>query len=110
MEIVHGIEAMALYPLCLTEILGSSVTVVGAVLSMYLIVDIATRTPAGWLAVGPIASGFIWDQVHHYAPFLAGAILLLVATALSLRIRADLHSDRKPAIISKVTEGENRNE
>ena len=64
MEIVHGIEAMALYPPYLTEILGSSVTLVGAVVSMYLIVDIATRTPAGWLAVGPIASGFLWDQVH----------------------------------------------
>lgn len=64
MEIVHGIEAMALYPLCLAEILGSSVALVGAVVSMYLIVDMATRTPAGWLAIGPIASGFLWDQVH----------------------------------------------
>jgi len=59
MEIVHAIEAMALYPLYLTEILGSSVTLVGAVVSLYLIVDIATRTPAGWLAVGPVPSGFL---------------------------------------------------
>lgn len=59
MEIVLGIEAMALYPLYLTEILGSSVTLVGAVVSMYLIVDIATRTPAGWLAVGPMPGGFL---------------------------------------------------
>ena len=63
-EIVHGLNAMALYPLYLTEILGSSVTLVGAVVSMYLIVDIATRTPAGWLAAGSIASGFLRDQVH----------------------------------------------
>ena len=50
MEVVHGIQAMALFPLYLTEVLGSSVTVVGAVISGYLIVDIVTRTPAGWLA------------------------------------------------------------
>ncbi len=50
MEIVHGIQAMALFPLYLTEVLGSSVTVVGAVISAYLIVDVVTRTPAGWLA------------------------------------------------------------
>lgn len=37
---------------------------------------------------------------------LAGAILLLVAMALSLRIRADLHSDEKLAIMSPITEGE----
>jgi len=41
---------MALFPLYLTEVLGSSVTVVGAVISAYLILDIVTRTPAGWLA------------------------------------------------------------
>ena len=29
MEIGHGIEAMALFPFYLTEVLGSSVTVVG---------------------------------------------------------------------------------
>jgi MFS family permease len=50
MEIVHGIQAMALFPLYLTEVLGSSVTMVGAVISAYLIVDVVTRTPAGWLA------------------------------------------------------------
>lgn len=50
MEIVHGIEAMALFPLYLTEVLSSSVTLVGAVISTYLIVDVVTRTPAGWLA------------------------------------------------------------
>jgi MFS family permease len=50
MEVVHGIQAMALFPLYLTEVLGSSVTVVGAVISAYLIVDVVTRTPAGWLA------------------------------------------------------------
>lgn len=65
MEIVHGIETMALYPLYLTEILGSSVTLVGAVVSMCLIVDIATRTPAGCLAVGPIAGGFPRERVYH---------------------------------------------
>lgn len=59
MEIVHGIEAMALYPLCLTEILGSSVTLVGAVVSMYLIVDTATRITAGRLTVGPMPGGLL---------------------------------------------------
>ena len=33
MEMVHGIEAMALLPLYLTEVLGSSVILVGAVIS-----------------------------------------------------------------------------
>jgi MFS family permease len=105
MEVVHGIEAMALLPLYLTEALGSSVTLVGAVISTYLLVDIITRTPAGWLADK-------WGRkrvVHHYAPFVAAAFLRLIATGLSPLI-ADLHSPGNMFIICLVSEEENMNE
>jgi DHA1 family multidrug resistance protein-like MFS transporter len=72
MEIAHGIEVMALFPLYLTEVLGSSVTVVGAVISSYLIVDIVTRTPAGWLA----------DRWGRKAVLLAGVALSVLPLIL----------------------------
>jgi len=76
MEIVHGIEAMALFPLYLTEVLGSSVTVVGAVISTYLVVDIATRTPAGWLA----------DKWGRKAVLVGGILLSILPLTLMLRV------------------------
>lgn len=75
MELVHGIEAMALLPLYLTEVLGSSVTLVGAVISTYLIVDIATRTPAGWLA----------DKWGRKAILLSGIGLSIVPLPLMMK-------------------------
>jgi MFS family permease len=77
MEIVHGIEAMALFPLYLTEVLGSSVTVVGAVISIYLVVDIATRTPAGWLA----------DRWGRKAVLVGGILLSVLPLTLMLRVQ-----------------------
>jgi len=77
MEIVHGIEAMALFPFYLTEVLGSSVTVVGAVISIYLVVDIATRTPAGWLA----------DRWGRKAVLVGGILLSILPLTLMLRVQ-----------------------
>ncbi len=81
MEIVHGIEAMALLPLYLTEVLGSSVTLVGAVISTYLIVDIVTRTPAGWFA----------DRWGRKPVLLFGIILSIVPLIFMMRV-ATAHS------------------
>jgi DHA1 family multidrug resistance protein-like MFS transporter len=75
MEVVHGIETMALFPLYLTEMLGSSVTVVGAVISTYLVVDIVTRTPAGWLT----------DRWGRKTVLAGGILLSLLPLALMLR-------------------------
>src|ERR1700694_2916751 len=50
MEIAHGIELLALFPLYLSEVEHESVSLVALTISVYLIVDIVTRTPAGWLA------------------------------------------------------------
>jgi MFS family permease len=49
---------------------------------------VATVQGAG-LAVGPIIGGSLWEHIHPYAPFVAGALLLLVATLLSLLIRPE---------------------
>jgi DHA1 family multidrug resistance protein-like MFS transporter len=76
MEVVHGIEAMALFPLYLKEMLGSSVTMVGAVISTYLVVDIATRTPAGWLA----------DRWGRKTILVAGIILSIAPLPLMMRV------------------------
>lgn len=70
---------------------------------------IATVQGAG-LAVGPLVGGYLWEHVHQYAPFTAGALLLFVATGLALRISPDLHSGEKLAIIAPVTECEEKNE
>ncbi len=76
MEIVHGIEAMALLPLYMTGVLGSSVTLVGAVISIYLIVDIITRTPAGWLA----------DRWGRKTVLLWGIILSIIPLPLMMGV------------------------
>lgn len=62
------------------------------------------------LAIGPVLGGYLWEQVHRYAPFLAGALLLLVATGLSLRIGAHLHSADNLSTISTIPQGGNKNE
>ncbi len=73
---MHGIEAMALLPLYLTEVLGSSVTLVGAVISTYLIVDIVTRTPAGWFA----------DRWGRKPVLLIGILLSIVPLILMMTV------------------------
>ena len=50
MEIAHGIELIALFPLYLHDQVHEGADVIGVTLSSYLIADILTRTPAGWAA------------------------------------------------------------
>jgi DHA1 family multidrug resistance protein-like MFS transporter len=78
MEIVHGVEAMALFPLYLTEILGSSVTMVGATISTFLVVDISIRTPAGWLA----------DRWGRKAILVGGIALSSAPLALMMKVQS----------------------
>jgi DHA1 family multidrug resistance protein-like MFS transporter len=80
MEVAHGIEAMALLPLYLTEVLGSSVTLAGAVVSTYLIVDIATRTPAGLMV----------DRWGRKRVLLCGVVLSLIPLPLMMGQRDPL--------------------
>ncbi len=48
MELAHGIELIALFPLYLHEVMREGAEVIGISLSTYLIADILIRTPAGW--------------------------------------------------------------
>jgi len=48
MEVAHGIELIALFPLYLREVMHEGADVIGVTLSTYLIADILIRTPAGW--------------------------------------------------------------
>lgn len=84
MELAHGIELIALFPLYLSSTMHEGADVIGLTLSSYLIADIATRTPAGWgadrlgrkpmLALGIILSAFpllVMPRVGSPALFLA---------------------------------------
>ena len=48
MELAHGIELIALFPLYLHDLMGEGADIIGITLSTYLIADILMRTPAGW--------------------------------------------------------------
>src|SRR5712692_10143688 len=48
MEIAHGIELIALFPLYLHDAMHEGADGIGVTLSTYLISDILIRTPAGW--------------------------------------------------------------
>ena len=48
---------------------------------------VATVQGAGFV-VGPVVGGYLWEHIHPYAPFAAGALLLLAATLLSLCVRS----------------------
>ncbi|MCL4395999.1 MAG: MFS transporter [Chloroflexi bacterium] len=47
LELAHGIELIALFPLYLSSVMHEGADVVGATLSSFLVADIVTRTPAG---------------------------------------------------------------
>lgn len=49
MEVVHGIEVIALLPLYFRQELGLPVSFIGVIISTYMITDVASRTPFGWL-------------------------------------------------------------
>ncbi len=48
MELAHGIELIALFPLYLNGTMHEGADVIGLTLSTYLVADIMTRMPAGW--------------------------------------------------------------
>ena len=50
MELAHGIELIALFPLYLSSGMREGADVIGITLSTYLVADILARTPAGWAA------------------------------------------------------------
>ncbi len=50
MELAHGIELIALFPLYLHDQMHEGADAIGVTLSSYLITDIVMRTPAGWAA------------------------------------------------------------
>ncbi|MCA1554532.1 MAG: MFS transporter, partial [Chloroflexi bacterium] len=65
MEVVHGIEMLSLFPLYLADVEHESASLVALTISVYLVVDILTRTPAGWLA----------DRIGRKPLLLAGIAL-----------------------------------
>jgi len=84
MELAHGIELIALFPLYLHDQMREGADVIGVTLSSYLVADILARTPAGWLAdrwarkpvllIGIALSAFpilIMPQVESSMLFLA---------------------------------------
>ena len=77
MEIAHGIELLALFPLYLSEVEHESVSLVALTISVYLITDILMRTPAGWLA----------DRVGRKPVLLAGIILSALPLPLMMQTR-----------------------
>ncbi|MFQ6015071.1 MAG: MFS transporter [Anaerolineae bacterium] len=78
MEVVHGIELIALLPLYLTEVLGATIGLEGAVISAYMVVDILARTPAGWVA----------DRLGRKPTLLAGIFLSLISIPLMMRAQS----------------------
>jgi MFS family permease len=50
MELAHGIELIALFPLYLHDQMHEGADAIGVTLSSYLVTDIVMRTPAGWAA------------------------------------------------------------
>jgi MFS family permease len=84
MELAHGIELIALFPLYLHDQMREGADAIGVTLSTYLIADILARTPAGWaadhwarkpiLVLGILFSGLpllVMPRVESPALFLA---------------------------------------
>jgi MFS family permease len=78
MEIAHGIELLALFPLYLSEVEQESASLVALTITVYLVVDILTRTPAGWLA----------DRIGRKRVLLAGVLLSALPLPLMMQTRA----------------------
>jgi MFS transporter, DHA1 family, multidrug resistance protein len=77
MEIAHGIELLALFPLYLSDVEHESVSLVALTISVYLIVDILTRTPAGWLA----------DRAGRKPVLMAGILLSALPLPFMMQTR-----------------------
>ncbi|MBI5876709.1 MAG: MFS transporter [Chloroflexi bacterium] len=77
MEVAHGVELLALFPLYLSEVENESASLVALTISTYLVVDILMRTPAGWLA----------DRIGRKPVLLAGVILSALPLPLMMQVR-----------------------
>ncbi len=77
MELVRGIEEIALLPLFLTEVRGEGTGLAGLTITAYLAADVAVRTPAGWLA----------DRFGRKRMLLLGLVLSLVPLPFMLWTR-----------------------
>lgn len=77
MEVAHGVELLALFPLYLSEVEHESASLVALTISTYLILDILMRTPAGWLA----------DRVGRKPVLLAGVVLSALPLPLMMETR-----------------------
>src|SRR5437762_6119110 len=76
-EIVHGVEMLALFPLYLADVEHESATLVALTISTYLVVDILTRAPAGWLA----------DRIGRQPVLLAGIALSALPLPIMMQTR-----------------------
>lgn len=75
LEIIRGIQMIALLPLYLNESLGLGAGSIGFILSAYLVADLLCRLPAGWLC----------DRVGRRPVLLTGmGLTLAVVPALAL--------------------------
>lgn len=77
-EIAHGIELIALFPLYLHEVMHEGADVIGVTLSTYLIADILIRTPAGWGA----------DRWGRKPMLIIGILLSALPLALMPRVES----------------------
>ncbi len=75
MEVVHGIEMLALFPLYLSEVERESAELIALSITTYLLVDMLMRTPAGWLA----------DRLGRKPILLSGIVLSAVPLPLMLQ-------------------------
>jgi MFS family permease len=78
MEIAHGIELIALFPLYLSSTMREGADVIGVTLSTYLVADVLTRTPAGWAA----------DRWARKPVLLVGIVLSAVPLLLMPRVQS----------------------
>ncbi|MDQ7028853.1 MAG: MFS transporter [Ardenticatenia bacterium] len=77
MELVRGVEEIALLPLFLTEVHGEGTGLAGLTITAYLAADVAVRAPAGWLA----------DRFGRKRMLLLGLALSLIPLPFMLRAR-----------------------
>jgi len=80
MELAHGIELIALFPLYLSSTMHEGADVIGLTLSTYLVADILTRTPAGWGA----------DRWERKSVLLIGILLSAVPLLIMPRVESPM--------------------
>jgi len=89
MELAHGIELIALFPLYLHDQMHEGADAIGVTLSSYLVADILTRTPAGgaadrWARKPILLSGIALSALPLLAmPRTASPTLFLLLNAIN---------------------------